>query len=80
MTVEYARLHMSEVQPAWQYWSRICNEPNHPVKIQRCSDPHIWYAEKVGQIVPIVKVDRDGLWAREAAGHINIIRFEDVAP
>lgn len=50
------------------------------VKIERCTDPLMWYADRVGQEVKIEKVDRDGLWAREG-GHynaINIIRFTDV--
>lgn len=72
--------HSHEVEPAWRFWARVCNGPNHPVMIQRCSDPHMWYANRVGQLIPIIKVDQDGLWAREPAGYINIIKFEDVAP
>lgn len=50
------------------------------VRIQRCTDPHMWYAGLVGREVPIVRVDEDGLWAREPAGYINIIHFEAVEP
>lgn len=50
------------------------------VRIQRCSDPHMWYAQAVGREIPVVRVTMDGLWAREPAGYINIIRFEDVEP
>lgn len=48
------------------------------VLIQGCSDPHMWYADRVGQLVLIERVSPDGLWAREPAGYINIIKFEDV--
>jgi len=48
------------------------------IKIQRCSDPHMWYADKVGQWIRVERWDVDGIWAREPAGYINIIRFEDV--
>lgn len=50
------------------------------VRIQRCSDPSMWYYPLVGRDVPIVQVDQDGLWAREPAGYLNIIKFEDVQP
>ncbi len=65
------------IQEAHEFWKkRIFADPN--VEIKQCSDPHMWYSDRVGQTIPVVKVDRDGLWAREPAGYINIIRFEDV--
>ena len=53
---------------------------NPIIKIERCTDPMMWYAAKVGQEVKIERVDRDGLWAREGGAYnaINIIRFVDV--
>lgn len=60
-------------------WRLKVAETPH-VLIQRCSDPHMWYADRVGQEIRIERVDHDGLWAREPAGYINIIKFEDVEP
>lgn len=57
---------------------KVIDEPM--VLIQRCSDPHMWYADRVGRTVCVERIDRDGLWAREPAGYINIIKFEDVEP
>ncbi len=50
------------------------------VKITRCPDPLMWYAGLVGKFVKVIRVDNDGLWAREngGTGPINIIRFDDV--
>lgn len=61
------------------YWKRSIVQ-NPFVKIERCSDPMMWYASKVGQDVLIERVDRNGLWAREGGEYnaINIIRFSDV--
>jgi len=61
------------------YWKRRIVQ-NPFVKIERCSDPMMWYATKVGQDILIERVDRDGLWAREGGAYnaINIIRFSDV--
>lgn len=45
--------------------------------ITGCSDHLMWYADKVGQRVPFVREDRDGLWGREPAGYVNIVRRAD---
>lgn len=37
----------------------------------------MWYAAKVGQIVPFVRETHDGYWSREDAGYINIVRKTD---
>lgn len=49
------------------------------VKIRRCYDPKMWYASKVGQTVEVVRIDRDGVWAREDSGFLNRIGFLDIA-
>lgn len=48
------------------------------VQIRRCGDRMYWYCHLVGTWVHVERVDLDGLWAREPAGYINIIKFEDV--
>jgi hypothetical protein len=47
------------------------------LKINKCSDPSMWYAGLVGQSVELVKEDAEGYWSREPAGFINIVRRED---
>ncbi len=65
------------IQEAFTFWrARIAKQPL--VEIKQCRDPQMWYAGKVGETIAIEQVDRDGLWAREPAGYLNIIRFEDV--
>ncbi len=51
--------------------------------ILACSDHLMWYASRVGQLVPMV----DGLlpepncyWSREPSGLVNIVRQIDAAP
>lgn len=46
------------------------------LKIIKCSEPHMWYANKVGMTLPLVRED-DYYWAREDAGYINIILKKD---
>lgn len=59
-----------------QKW-RECIALNPRVKIIH-SALNMWYLGLVGQFVTIERVDSDGLWAREPAGYINVIRFDDV--
>jgi hypothetical protein len=49
------------------------------VRIDRCSDRLYWYADMIGQTVPIEFVDAEGYWAREHGPFhcINVIRHED---
>lgn len=61
-----------------QWALKVYHDPM--VRIQRCSDPHMWYAGLVGQLVHIYRITTAGLWARETGGYTNIIRFEDVEP
>lgn len=47
------------------------------VAIARCPDKQMWYAREIGQSHMIERVDQDGLWTREPAGYINLIKFAD---
>lgn len=48
----------------------------YAIKILRCSDPNLWYANKVGQTVPLY-ADREDFWSREDAGYYNIVFRKD---
>lgn len=50
------------------------------LRIIRCPDPSMWYANMVGKVVLCEMLDVDGWWAREPEGHINVIKFEDAFP
>lgn len=54
--------------------------PELEIKIVRCPDPSMWYSGMVGQMIKPERFDTDGIWAREPAGYLNVIRFEDVIP
>lgn len=45
--------------------------------ITSCSDPHMWYAGQVGQVVALVREEADCYWSREPAGFVNIVRKQD---
>jgi hypothetical protein len=47
------------------------------LKIIKCSDSLMWYREKVGQIVPLVRVHGDCYMSREPAGYLNIVSLND---
>jgi hypothetical protein len=59
----------------FQWMKRIEMDPW--VTITQCPDKSMWYSQMVGLQVLIEKVTADGLWSREPAGYINIIKFED---
>jgi hypothetical protein len=50
------------------------------LRITGCTDPSMWYADKVGQLVPHEGEWPEGYKSREPAGHINVVRFEDAEP
>ncbi len=52
-------------------------EPPFKVKIVDCRDSNMWYAKLVGTEQVVLRVTVDGYWAREPAGYLNIIFFED---
>ena len=45
--------------------------------ITGCSDPLMWYANMVGQVVTLLGVDDECYWSREPAGHRNIVKLSD---
>ncbi len=49
------------------------------VRVDRCTNSGAWYADKVGQIVPIEFIDSEGYWGREGGTYncINVIRKSD---
>lgn len=62
---------------AIEKWLQYGSQP-FEVKIVRCRDPQMWYANMVGQPIIVERMTEDGFWAREPSGYINIIFFEDV--
>jgi|APCry1669189034_1035192.scaffolds.fasta_scaffold143470_2 hypothetical protein len=47
------------------------------LKIIRCSDPLMWYSDKVGETVQLVREYEDCFMSREPAGYLNIVRLND---
>ena len=47
------------------------------IKIIKCSDPLMWYREKVGDTVQLVREYEDCYMSREPAGYLNIVKLED---
>ncbi|QKJ65268.1 hypothetical protein HQN60_00110 [Deefgea piscis] len=47
------------------------------LRINQCTDAAMWYADKVGQLVPFFGAWSDGYKSREDAGHTNIVKFSD---
>jgi hypothetical protein len=53
------------------------DKPAMKVRVIACSDPQMWYANRVGESIPLVREDADGYWAREPAGYLNVIKRAD---
>ena len=47
------------------------------LRIIKCSDPQLWYANLIGKCVPLLGVDDDGYWSQEPSGYKNIIWQSD---
>jgi hypothetical protein len=47
------------------------------LKIIQCSDPLMWYQNKVGETVQLVREYEDCYMSREPAGYLNVVRLED---
>lgn len=47
------------------------------LKINRCSDPLMWYNGLVGEVVPLLREYPDCYMSREPSGYANIVRKED---
>jgi len=49
------------------------------IEIKRVTDWLMWYARLVPVRIKVERLDEDGtIWAREPAGFINVIKYEDV--
>lgn len=47
------------------------------LKLVGCSDPMMWYAGLVGQLVPLLREENDVYLSREPEGYTNIVRKAD---
>lgn len=47
------------------------------LKITNCSDPLMWYRDKVGKTVPFLHKISEGYMSREDAGFTNIVLERD---
>ncbi len=48
------------------------------LKIIKCPDPLMWYADKVGETVPFIKeISDDEYLSIEPAGYSNIVKKDD---
>jgi len=47
------------------------------ILITRCSDPRLWYADKVGQTVPYLRRVMEGYLSREPNGFVNVVFYGD---
>lgn len=47
------------------------------LKIIKCSDPMLWYADRVGELVPYLGTWPEAYRSQEPAGYVNIVQFED---
>ena len=47
------------------------------LRIIQCSDPSLWYAGLVGELVPYCGQWREAYASREPAGYINRVEFKD---
>jgi hypothetical protein len=47
------------------------------LKIVKCSDSLMWYQNKIGETVQLVREYEDCYMSREPAGYLNVVRLED---
>ena len=45
--------------------------------IIKCSDSLMWYQDKVGETVQLVREYEDCYMSREPAGYLNVVRLQD---
>lgn len=45
--------------------------------IHQCPDALMWYADKVGQLVPYLGKWQEGYHSRDDGGYANLVKFED---
>lgn len=47
------------------------------LRILRCDDPHLWYAGKIGQVVPFYGMWPEAYISRDSGGFLNRVEFSD---
>jgi hypothetical protein len=47
------------------------------LRIIKCPDTSRWYADKIGDIVPLFAIERTEYKSCEPAGYINFVQLED---
>lgn len=48
------------------------------LRIKKCNDPHKWYADKIGDVFPIISISvSDGYRTRQEEGYVNFISLGD---
>jgi len=49
------------------------------LKIKSCSDPQMWYSDKVGQTFPVIREGEEErqYLTREPTGYLNVVNFDD---
>jgi hypothetical protein len=50
---------------------------DYKLKIVKCDDPQMWYADKVGSTVPYLETYEDEYLSLEDCGFTNIVKKED---
>jgi hypothetical protein len=50
---------------------------DYKLKIVKCDDPQMWYADKVGETVPYLETYEDENLSLEPGGFTNIVKKED---
>jgi len=49
----------------------------YKLKIIKCDDPQMWYADKIGKTVPYLETYEDEYLSLEPAGYKNIVKKGD---
>lgn len=47
------------------------------LRIIKCDDPNKWYASLVGEVVPLLEVEKTEYKSKEPKGFINFVSKED---
>lgn len=47
------------------------------LKITGCTDPHMWYSNKIGDTVDYNGKEDDIYWSRDSGGYVNIVFVKD---
>jgi len=47
------------------------------IKIIKCRDVLMWYSSMIGELMYVVREDKEFFWCREPDGYLNIVKKED---